>query len=221
MKQATTSNYLLRGMDQRNSALKWIRKHHLNSTAGVYFGDDDNTFSFKLFQEMTRISYYNENATVGFLPIGFIRTDEWDRNKKMKKNTWNKGMMMQCNGTRVVRFRTGFAPERKFATDMAGFGFTVKQLLDSHARFSGRTQNGHLETDFIRALLEVKKSHVHARSGFDHVPKEKRAKTVALANGCTEKLVWHTKRLVSVYVNGTDNFGEQMRKIKKNSKYWK
>jgi len=99
----------------------------------------------------------------------------------------------------------------------------VKQLLDSNAWFSERTHKGHLETDFIQNLLGVEhdnpykrlKKHMHFTlvSGFGHVPKEKRAKTVALANSCTEKLVWHTKRLMSLYVNGTDTFGQQVREI--------
>ena len=223
MKQPSFSNPLLRGMDQRNLALKWIRKHHQNNTAGIYFGDDDNTFSFKLFQEMSRIKFYNENATVGFLPIGFIRTDMWDRDKNMKKNTWNKGLMMQCNGSRVLRFRTGFDPTRKFATDMAGFGFTVGQLLERpDAWFKNRTRKGHLETDFLEVLLGVEKDDPYRKmlrkkirisnvSGFGHVRQNIKDKIVGLAGNCTEKLVWHTKRLMSAWVNETDNFVQQVR----------
>ena len=178
---------------------------------------------------MTRIQFYKPEARVGLLPVGFIRTDMWDKNKELPKNTWNKGLIMKCNGTEIQRFHTGFAPERRFPTDMAGFGFVVRQLLDRpDVSFSNRTRKGHLETDFLQALLGVEIGITKSKSlekimphmgksninGFGHLSKSVKKKTVALANSCKEKLVWHTKRLKSVWVNETDGFGVQTRESK-------
>lgn len=59
----TPSNYKLgindphwkkpRGVAQRNAALDWLRNNYNTSTnAVVYFADDDNTYSIKLFKEV-------------------------------------------------------------------------------------------------------------------------------------------------------------------------
>lgn len=60
---ATPPNYKLgrndpnwkkpRGVEQRNAALKWLRDNFKSSDKGVvYFADDDNTYSVKLFHEV-------------------------------------------------------------------------------------------------------------------------------------------------------------------------
>lgn len=45
-----------RGVAQRNLALKWIRENYINTTKRgvVYFADDDNTYSVKLFKEVNK-----------------------------------------------------------------------------------------------------------------------------------------------------------------------
>lgn len=59
----TPSNYKLgkndpnwkkpRGVEQRNAALKWLRNHLTTDDNGiVFFADDDNTYSIKLFEEV-------------------------------------------------------------------------------------------------------------------------------------------------------------------------
>ena len=45
-----------RGVEQRNRGLKWIRENHgLSDTRNgvVYFGDDDNGYDVKLFEEVS------------------------------------------------------------------------------------------------------------------------------------------------------------------------
>lgn len=66
---ATPPNYKLgkndpnwkkpRGVEQRNAALRWLRKNLKSSENGVvFFADDDNTYSLKLFNEVNeRIRY--------------------------------------------------------------------------------------------------------------------------------------------------------------------
>lgn len=67
---ATPSNYKLgrndpnwkkpRGVEQRNAALRWLRENLKPSDKGVvYFADDDNTYSLKLFHEVRRLSLKN------------------------------------------------------------------------------------------------------------------------------------------------------------------
>lgn len=42
-----------RGVDQRNAALKWLRDNYNETYKGVvFFADDDNTYSVKLFNEV-------------------------------------------------------------------------------------------------------------------------------------------------------------------------
>ena len=43
-----------RGVDQRNLGLKWIRDNVNELEGVVYFGDDDNTYDIRLFEEVYR-----------------------------------------------------------------------------------------------------------------------------------------------------------------------
>lgn len=63
---ATPPNYKLgrndpnwkkpRGVEQRNAALRWLRENLRTSDRGVvYFADDDNTYSIKLFREVKAV----------------------------------------------------------------------------------------------------------------------------------------------------------------------
>ena len=46
-----------RGVEQRNAALRWLRENLTPSNKGVvYFADDDNTYSLKLFREVNRFA---------------------------------------------------------------------------------------------------------------------------------------------------------------------
>lgn len=46
-----------RGVEQRNLGLKWIRRNFKEGMRGVvYFGDDDNTYDLKIFEQVS--SYY-------------------------------------------------------------------------------------------------------------------------------------------------------------------
>ena len=43
-----------RGVDQRNLGLKWIRQNFKDDMKGVvYFGDDDNTYDLKIFEQVS------------------------------------------------------------------------------------------------------------------------------------------------------------------------
>ena len=53
-----------RGVANRRAALSWIRK---NVQQGVlYFGDDDNTYDFRLFEEI------RDTKNISMFPVGLI-----------------------------------------------------------------------------------------------------------------------------------------------------
>ena len=47
-----------RGVEQRNAGLSWIRDHHTKDDCNgvVYFGDDDNSYDLRIFDEVMIIS---------------------------------------------------------------------------------------------------------------------------------------------------------------------
>ena len=58
-----------RGVQQRNSALNHLRKKFYNDNTGlVYFMDDDNTYSIKVFDEIRKI----KDGEVGVWPVGIV-----------------------------------------------------------------------------------------------------------------------------------------------------
>ena len=78
------------------------------------------------------------------------------------------------------------------------------------SKFVRAYSTGHLETDFLVGLLNVnRKINIRNRPwliGYQKVSDRVKNLTVALASNCSEILVWHTKRLNSVWVNGRDDF---------------
>lgn len=57
-------NVIPRGVANRRAALDWIR-HHIKSGV-LYFGDDDNTFDLRLFEEI------RHTKRVSMFPVGLI-----------------------------------------------------------------------------------------------------------------------------------------------------
>ena len=55
-----------RGVEQRNEGLNWLRKHFsLSNCSGVlYFGDDDNKYDLRLFNEVSIMGHVNSNNDV-------------------------------------------------------------------------------------------------------------------------------------------------------------
>lgn len=54
--RTNTTPKSLKGAEQRNKGLDWIMEHHnynsSNSSAVVYFADDDNAYNIKIFEEV-------------------------------------------------------------------------------------------------------------------------------------------------------------------------
>ncbi|XP_041926066.1 galactosylgalactosylxylosylprotein 3-beta-glucuronosyltransferase 3 [Alosa sapidissima] len=153
-----------RGAEQRNEGLRWLREMGSASrgqhgaaveNAVVYFADDDNTYSLKLFEEMR----YTQGVSVW--PVGLVG-----------------GMRFESpvvDGGKVVRFHTGWRPNRPFPIDMAGFAVSLHLVLTNpDAVFDGDAQMGFLESSFLQGIITMEELE----------PK---------ADMCTKILVWHTR----------------------------
>ncbi|XP_011882607.1 PREDICTED: galactosylgalactosylxylosylprotein 3-beta-glucuronosyltransferase I [Vollenhovia emeryi] len=126
-----------RGVEQRNAALRWLRENLKQSDKGVvYFADDDNTYSIKLFGEMEKIQ------KVGVWPVGLVGGLMVE--KPICDNVTNK----------VIGFNAAWKPDRPFPLDMAGFAINL-ELLFKHgdAWFSYDVQGGYQESEILRQLV--------------------------------------------------------------------
>ncbi|XP_061200431.1 galactosylgalactosylxylosylprotein 3-beta-glucuronosyltransferase 3 [Neopsephotus bourkii] len=124
-----------RGAEQRNRALRWLRDTRAPGDGGVvYFADDDNTYSLRLFEEM------RSTRGVSVWPVGLVGGLRLER--------------PLVSGGRVVGFHTGWKPERPFPMDMAGFAVALPLLLARpEARFDPRAERGYLESSLLGALV--------------------------------------------------------------------
>lgn len=129
-----------RGVEQRNTALNWIR-HNLDESIHsiVFFMDDDNTYSTGLFAEMERI----EPGRVGIWPVGLVGGL---LSEKPILNDEHK----------VIGFNAVWRPERPFAVDMAGFGVSIDLLFKNpQAVFSYEVKRGYQESELLRHLTTI------------------------------------------------------------------
>ncbi|XP_033927560.1 galactosylgalactosylxylosylprotein 3-beta-glucuronosyltransferase 3 [Melopsittacus undulatus] len=124
-----------RGAEQRNRALRWLRDTRAPGDGGVvYFADDDNTYSVRLFEEM------RSTRLVSVWPVGLVGGLRLER--------------PLVAGGRVVGFHTGWKPERPFPMDMAGFAVALPLLLERpQALFDPRAERGYLESSLLGALV--------------------------------------------------------------------
>uniref|UniRef100_A0A1I8AVD9 Galactosylgalactosylxylosylprotein 3-beta-glucuronosyltransferase n=1 Tax=Steinernema glaseri TaxID=37863 RepID=A0A1I8AVD9_9BILA len=125
-----------RGVAQRNQALSWIRTNFAGTVRGVvYFGDDDNTYDWRLFDEMRSI----EKA--GVWPVGIVGGQLVET-----------PMVSTTNGS-VVGFNARWKPNRPFPIDMAAFAVNVS-LIHSYpnAQFSYEVPRGYQESTFLVGL---------------------------------------------------------------------
>ncbi|KAK0419534.1 hypothetical protein QR680_014196 [Steinernema hermaphroditum] len=125
-----------RGVMQRNQALSWIRTNFAASTRGVvYFGDDDNTYDWRLFNEMRSI------RNVGVWPVGIVGGQLVET-----------PLVSAENGS-VIGFSAKWKPDRPFPIDMAAFAVNVS-LLHSHPKteFSYDVPRGYQESTFLVGL---------------------------------------------------------------------
>lgn len=143
--KSTDPNWLMpRGVSQRNEALNWLRKNVEPDTEGVlYFVDDDNTYSLKLFEEM------RFTKTVSVWPVGIVGGLKFE------------GPI--CKNGKVVSWYTSWKPERPFPIDMAGFAVNIKLVLrNADVAFSNNIPRGYQESHFLSKV--VSKDEVEAKA---------------------------------------------------------
>uniref|UniRef100_W6NL70 Galactosylgalactosylxylosylprotein 3-beta-glucuronosyltransferase n=1 Tax=Haemonchus contortus TaxID=6289 RepID=W6NL70_HAECO len=135
MKYTDPSWYLPRGVLQRNAALAWIRTQMSDvKTGAVYFGDDDNTYDLRLFDEIRSID------VAGIWPVGIVGGLIVER------------PLLAENGS-VIGFNAVWKPDRQFPIDMAAFAVNIT-MITSHpdAGFSYDVQRGYQESHFLTGL---------------------------------------------------------------------
>ncbi|XP_014012166.1 galactosylgalactosylxylosylprotein 3-beta-glucuronosyltransferase 3 isoform X1 [Salmo salar] len=131
-----------RGAEQRNEGLRWLREDRRGQPGAdtqlgvVYFADDDNTYSLKLFEEM------RGTQRVSVWPVGLVGGMRYER--------------PVVEAGKVVRFHTGWRPSRPFPLDMAGFAVSLKLVIaNQDACFDGDAPMGFLESSFLQGLVTM------------------------------------------------------------------
>ncbi|XP_003230178.1 galactosylgalactosylxylosylprotein 3-beta-glucuronosyltransferase 3 [Anolis carolinensis] len=126
-----------RGVEQRNLALQWLRKNReLHDKGTVYFADDDNTYSLRLFDEI------RATKRVSVWPVGLVGGLRFEH-------------PLVENG-HVVGFYTAWKPNRPFPVDMAGFAVALQLLLaNPEARFDLLAERGYLESSLLQSLVSI------------------------------------------------------------------
>jgi len=158
-----------KGVEQRNAALQWIRTNHVTWAKGVvYFGDDDNTYDWRLFSEIRTIN------RVGVWPVGIVG------GLLVEAPIVEKGLRAESppatDEGRVIDFNSVWKPSRPFPIDMAAFAVNITLVLQHRdAVFTYETERGYQESHFLRSLNLSRE---------DLEPK---------ADGCTKVYVWHTR----------------------------
>jgi len=122
-----------RGVDQRNLGLKWIRQNFKNDMKGVvYFGDDDNTFDLKIFEQM------RFTKKISVWPVGLAGLLKWE------------GPI--CENGSVIKFRALWRANRPLPLDMAGFAINAQLFIDNPEVEMDRSAVGLLESSIVRRL---------------------------------------------------------------------
>ncbi|KAJ8922710.1 hypothetical protein NQ315_007745 [Exocentrus adspersus] len=123
-----------RGVEQRNMALKWLRENFQPKRGKgiVYFMDDDNTYSIKVFKEIEKVK------KVGVWPVGLVG------------GLNAEAPIIDPETGKVTGYKSGWKPNRPFAIDMAGFAISLDLILEKQeAQFSYMMEKGLQESEFL------------------------------------------------------------------------
>uniref|UniRef100_A0A7E4V615 Galactosylgalactosylxylosylprotein 3-beta-glucuronosyltransferase n=1 Tax=Panagrellus redivivus TaxID=6233 RepID=A0A7E4V615_PANRE len=146
---ASDPNWKLpRGVEQRNAALEYLRTNHASWHRGaVYFGDDDNTYDWRLFDEIRKIN------RVGVWPVGIVG------------GLIVEAPIVASNGT-VTGFTAKWKPERPFPIDMAAFAVNLSLIVENRdAGFSFDVPRGYQESHFLTSL-KLSRNDLEPRADF-------------------------------------------------------
>jgi len=132
----TMPNWKLpRGVLQRNAALNWIRINLPGPRDGiVYFGDDDNTYDVRIFDEMRTI------RKAGIWPVGIVG------------GRLVETPILDADGL-VSGFNALWKPDRPFPVDMAAFAVNINLILENpYAAFTYNVARGYQESHFLTSI---------------------------------------------------------------------
>ncbi|VDL72565.1 unnamed protein product [Nippostrongylus brasiliensis] len=162
---ATTETGLpRRGWAQRNTAIQYLRENYdRNLSAVVYFADDDNSYDIRLFD-----SYIRSVKRIGVWAVGLVG------------GAWVEAPHVGSNG-KVVAWDVMFAPNRPFATDMAGFAIHIKELF--------RARSASFNWNCAKLYKQGPESCFLSQFGFEINDLE----PFGYRDYPKEILVWHTK----------------------------
>lgn len=118
-----------RGVANRRAALSWIRGNI--KTGVLYFGDDDNTFDLRLFEEI------RNTKRVSMFPVGLI--GDYGVSSPIVKEG------------KIIGFYDSWPAKRKFPVDMAGFAVNIEFLL-KYPNATMPFKAGYEEDMFLRSL---------------------------------------------------------------------
>ena len=134
----TDPNWLKpRGVLQRNAGIDWLRNNVqlIDKKGVVYFADDDNTYSLKVFDEM------RSTRRVSVWPVGLVG-----------------GLIVETpivSDGKVIAWNTMWKKERQYPIDMSGFAVNLQLLLNKpKAYFSLKVSRGYQESFFIQQLID-------------------------------------------------------------------
>ena len=120
-----------KGVSSRNAGVEWILNNEPELPPGViYFGDDDNTYALKLFEEI------RWTKKVSMFPVAFVGD-----------NDFSSPVIQEGQ---VIGFSDPWFAKRKFPVDMAGFAVNT-ELLKKH-RPTMPYLRGFEETYFLENL---------------------------------------------------------------------
>uniref|UniRef100_H2Z955 Galactosylgalactosylxylosylprotein 3-beta-glucuronosyltransferase n=1 Tax=Ciona savignyi TaxID=51511 RepID=H2Z955_CIOSA len=123
---------IVKDLNTRNNALRWIRENIPPSKdAIVYFMDDDNTYSLRVFEEIRK------TKRGCAWPVG------------LAGGLLHEGPT-ECKDGKALQWKARWWPQRTVPIDMAGFAVHVKVLFENPtANFTDRPD---LESGFLESL---------------------------------------------------------------------
>jgi len=152
-----------RGVEQRNYAMDLVQNRVGIAPGIVYFGDDDNVYDVRLFNELRKIK------RIGVLPVGYRGGGHYER------------CIVNPDTGMVDSIVEKIPTRRKYPVDMAGLAYHSSLLWSSSSKngdnrpatFSHDWSNGQQETRFLQQLVDSVQE------------------LEPLAYNCTHFFVWH------------------------------
>ena len=131
----------VRGVEQRNAGLQWLLTNNI-SQGVFYFGDDDNAYDRRLFDEL------RTTERIGMVAVGNFR--------------WTAFSTPVVKNGSVVGFLDPYL-SRKWPIDMAVFTVNIAFWRQKGSPLLAPSMPGHIETDFL-ASMKIKFSDIEPKA---------------------------------------------------------